>query len=447
MLELYDWQQADLDEAADHDSWFLAYGMGLGKTLVAVEWTKVKEAETIIVILPLNTRKSWERTFNSQRPDMPVHRIGTVKKAEVQAVARLANGERGVYLIGWELMRTGALTGQYADLIIADETHRQQNYGVSDTAKMIRMIDSKYKIALSGTPAANKPEGIFSTLNWLWPKLFKSYHKWIEDYWRTRRNGAVIDLIRELTPNGVINSIPMFTRRLRKDHRKDMPDVLPEIPVEVELSASQRKIYDRLSKEAGVWLGDDFISTAVPLVEDIRLRQIALGNPIVAADGTVSYNVNASSSKIAALLDIISDQPQEDTFLVLVHSAKFIPVVVEQLRKKKIDARGFWGDTPTNEREWLIDNLGSGYRVLVAGIAAIGEGTDGLQRVCHNMVWLSKHPNAMLNTQAAERLDRPGQTEPVNVWNIYAVDTVDIRTLERLDEIKENLADMLDNRG
>lgn len=89
--------------------------------------------------------------------------------------------------------------------------------------------------------------------------------------------------------------------------------------------------------------------------------------------------------------------------------------------------------------------LGSTYRVLVAGIAAIGEGTDGLQHKCHNMVWLSKHPDAKLNTQAAWRLDRPGQTESVNVWNIYAKDTKDEESLERLDEINGNLVALIDN--
>jgi SNF2 family DNA or RNA helicase len=451
---LHSWQEADVEEALQHDSWFCAYEMSLGKTLVTVEWAKRKGINTAIIVAPLNTFESWRREFKSQWPDMPVYFLKNDSK-NVIAFKYLHEQKRGIYLIGWEMMRTGAITGERADLAVADETHKQANFNKSDQSVLIREFDSKYKIALSGTPAGNRPDGIFGTLNWLWPKKYSSYWKWCEKYWRSLRNGSVITLVREIEPGAIVRDIPMFTRRLVKDHRADMPKRLPEIEIPVDLTPGQWKLYNRLAKEAGVWVGDEdsddevsFISTSVKLVEDMRLREIALAVPSM-VDGKVTFKENAKSSKISALLEVL-DNPelQDQGFLVLTHSAKVVPVIVAQLAKKGIKAYGFTGDTKlgdeVGQRQWLLDSLGSEYRVLVAGIAAIAEGTDGLQHKCHNMFWLSKHPNWTLNTQAGQRLDRPGQMFPINEWYTYAPGTVDENSIRRLNEIGESLEAMLD---
>jgi len=437
---LYTYQQVELDKALAHDSWFNASEMGLGKTLMTVEWLRLKGAQVVVIVCPLNTFESWTKTIQEQIPDMPVFELKAGNK-DVKNFGYLARGDRGFYLIGWEMMRTGALTGTKADAVVADETHKQANYGRSDQSIMLREFTSKLKCALSGTPAANKPEGIFATLNWLWPQQYKSFWNWTQQYWRQIRNGAVFTITRELKPGQVIKDIPMFTRLLRAEHRDDMPAVLPEVQIKVDITPTQRKLYDRLVEEAGVWLGDDFMSTSMSLVENMRLRQILLGVPSI-VDGEVTFKENAASSKVDALIEVLqTDEFKDQTFLVLTHSARFVPTVIAKLAKKGITAAGFTGESKADLKEF-----GKSYRVLVAGIAAIGEGTDGLQNVCHNMFWLSKHPNALLNTQASGRLDRPGQTEPVNVWNTYVPWTVDEDSLERLDEIQDALDDMIDRK-
>jgi hypothetical protein len=441
------WQEEDVTKALEHNSWFNTYEMSLGKTLTTVEWARRKGAETILVVCPLNTRHSWESTIKGQIPDAYVRRIGSGPE-DITSMLDIRDNKPGWYLISWEMMRQGAVVEDTFDLIVADETHKQANYGKSDQARMIRKINSKYKIALSGTPSANRPDGIFSTLNWLWPEQYKSMWNWVDTYWIQRRNGAVVDLIREINPGQIIRDIPMFTRRLRKDHMEDMKGVAEPIIVDVALTAAQRKIYDQFDDLALAWIGDTPVGTPYPLTQDIRLKQVALGNPTVVKDEygqpVVTFKLDAKSSKIEALLEIIKDQPEEETFLVLVHSAKFVPTVVHQLRKKGIMAEGFAGNLKESERERILTEFGTTFRVMVAGIAKIGEGTDGLQYVCHNMIWMSKHANALLNTQAGARLDRPGQKELINVWEIRAINTRDWATEERLSEIKYSLDTMID---
>lgn len=453
MKTLRDWQEADVTEALAHDSWFIAYEMGLGKTLVSVEWAKRKgDIETIIVILPLSTIESWTKTFNEQWPDFPVREMDTKTKAGRLAFGDLEKGKRGAYLIGWELMRTGALTGAKADLIIADETHKQANFNRSQQSIMIQQIKSPKKLALSGTPAANAPEGIFATQNWLWPKLYPSYHKWIEKYWRTMRDGAIIKLLRELNPGAVTGDMPMFTRRLVKDHAEDMPDRMEEVVIKVQITPAQRKIYNAIEKESGVWLDDQrhFLPSIYSLETDIRLRQVALGVPTIKVDektnkSKVSFEENTRSSKIDALIETVTlEEFREDTFLVLTHSAQIIPAVVAQLRKKKISAAPYYGELSKDVKRRTLDDFGDKFRILVAGLQGIGTGTDGLQYKCHNEFWLSKHPEWLVNEQGSSRLVRPGGTRPVNVWYCVAENTRDEANMERQKEIGDDLRAMLD---
>jgi hypothetical protein len=138
----------------------------------------------------------------------------------------------------------------------------------------------------------------------------------------------------------------------------------------------------------------------------------------------VIFRPNATSSKIDALKDIIRDLPDDEPLLVYVHSKRFVEPVVHQLGRTAVP---WTGDVPLATRMKLIDKLGKpdGPRIIVAVIAAISEGTDGLQAVCANEVWLSEEDNNILNQQAKGRLVRTGQTRPVNRWYIRARGTID----------------------
>lgn len=452
-LELYDWQEADVNMWADalntgrSTSVFCAWEQSLGKTTATVELTKRIDAPIVLIVAPLNTMSSWKRAIDEQRPGTPFYNLGTKKKVDIASFGYLKKGKPGFYFIGWELMRTGAVTGQYADLVVADETHRQQNQK-SDNHVMLRSIVSRYRMALSGTPAANRPDGIFATLHWLWPDRYSSYMKWVDKFWRQRRNGAVIDLVREISPGAIIADIPVFSRRLRKDHRGDLPHALPEIAIPVTLSAAQRKIYRQFEEAAAAWVGDDFIPTSIPLVQDLRLTQVTLGVPSIDEEGEVGFALDCRSSKMEELLDVLKDQPEDSTMLVFVSSARFIPSAVHQLRKKGYTAEGMSGTlTPagSDARAAVLDGFGRDFRIMVASIAAIAEGTDGLQYKCSRQFWLSKHARNDLNQQAKWRLDRPGQTEPVQSWFTYAENTIEEGKIERLTEVQENLEEMLDN--
>lgn len=369
-------------------------------------------------------------------------------------------------------------TGRW-DLVIADEVHRACNRK-SSTSKTLRTVNADRKVGMSGTPAGNKVEGFWAILHWLWPAEFPYFWPWVSKYCLTELDPhAGRKVVAELEPGGIVKAIPTYVRRTTEEVMGDLPGVI-ERKVMVDLkSGAQKKAYTELEEVAFTWLEGQPLHTPIPITLSIRLRQIALGVPSVAevevpqyvwvhpstgeefdkyeADawrekypryklervqaGTdlvqeVSFSEGAKSNKIDALKDIVTDIPEGEPVLILTHSARFVVPVVHQLNKMRAGLAVAWtGGTTSRGRNAIKSDFGKkgGPRFIVAGIAAIGEGVDGLQKRCAHEIWLSQHDNNMLNQQAAARLHRGGQTRPVQRWIIQTRGTVDTKVYTRLE--------------
>jgi SNF2 family DNA or RNA helicase len=171
----------------------------------------------------------------------------------------------------------------------------------------------------------------------------------------------------------------------------------------------------------------------------VRLRQITLGVPTLAEDGSVGFADDCVSSKLDELFEIISDSPKGEPMLILTHSQKFAKVTTQRLQKAGFYAVEWSGAVPQKFRDgYLEDFIAGGIQFIVAVISAIGEGTDGLQESCSTVVWLSKDDNRLMNEQASGRLDRQGQKGSVISYEIIAEDTYDEGQLSKL--VKDQLA-------
>jgi SNF2 family DNA or RNA helicase len=228
-----------------------------------------------------------------------------------------------------------------------------------------------------------------------------------------------------------------------------MDSELPRMQTEertVELSAEQRRIYKKMEKDLIVWLEGNPMVADVPIATRIRLRQITLGIPTVDDEGVVTFADDCKSTKIDELFSIIGDLPDGEPLLILTHSQKFANVVTKRLRNSGITAFEWSGRASQHDRDNALESfIGGETQAIVAVIAAIGEGTDGLQEVCSTVIWLSKDDNRLLNEQAAGRLDRQGQKKSVLSFDIIAEGTYDEGQLSKL--VKDQLAMNASLRG
>lgn len=160
------------------------------------------------------------------------------------------------------------------------------------------------------------------------------------------------------------------------------------------------------------------------LLKDLRDGAEARETRIEAVDLDaldISYK-DVPHPKIGMVKEIIEDLPDDAPVMIFTHSAKFAVLCARKLGTK---ARAWYGGTSQAKRQELKETFGTDYRILVAVVAAIGEGTDGLQQRAHHEIWLSQAEDAMLNIQAEGRLNRPGQDKVVQRWYVRSPGTID----------------------
>lgn len=482
-FKLRPYQEEGIKFYGDYRHGLAAWDMGTGKTLFAVEHARVNvQGSRILIVAPVNTHNGWKTTFNRQWPEQPVTILGSPDKdpegwkkvvGKQDAPFRGTGKRAGVYIVGWEVMhgytekvyeevswcdvktrkeyKNKEHVGNIAhippwadsgvwDLVVADECHRMQNRKSASHTVMMT-IQAERKLAMSGTWTGNKKEGAYGTLRWLWPKRYPHFWPWVDKHFETCPDPYTYKrIVGELEPGKILKDIPCYRRV--ESQLEGITVAVHE--VDVEMSARQASVYKRFKEEAFAWLDDQPVGTPLPVTQRIRLRQVALGVPNAVmldkepiaylVDGrtvikeeefvNVFFKPNSTSSKIAALKEIISDLPPDEPLMVYVHSKRFIEPVVHQLGRKAV---GWTGETSQVQRRKIMDKFGKpdGYRIIVAVISAISEGTDGLQYVCANEVWLSCEDHNILNEQCKARLLRTGQTRTVNRWYIYAKGTMD----------------------
>lgn len=454
--------------------------MGTGKTLDASETIRCLGLSRVLIIAPLNTHDGWLSTLKGQMPDAEVfiHPPGGKGSKESKKWWGLVNKHApGFYIIGWEAFRgSPTLEARQAhkaqtelhrqlgmalpernvnqswrpygtwDLVIADEVHRACNRKAI-TSKTLWTLNADRKLAMSGTPAGNSIGGYWAVLHWLWPEKYPYYWPWVTKFCESEPDEySGRKIVGEKSPGGVVGDIPSYVRVTTAEVISDLPKVI-ERTVKVQMKGgAQDRAYKELENQAFTWLEGQPLHTPLPVTQSMRLRQVALGVPTIKDTGEVdeegnpkilvTFKEDAKSNKIDALKDIITDIPEDKPVLILTHSARFVVPVVHQLNRMRVGlAVGWTGSTSQNGRARIKADFGreGGPRFIVAGIAAIGEGVDGLQHRCHHEVWLSQHDNNLLNQQAAARVHRPGQKHPVQRWYIQSVGTVDVKVYRKLE--------------
>lgn len=336
-----------------------------------------------------------------------------------------------------EAMKSGDVppwsrTGTW-DLVIADESHRMSRR-TSINKIAISLVKTNAKLAMSATPAGNKPEGMWSTLNWLWPQEYRSFWDWaeifleIEDSYISNETKVQV-IVGEKDPGATWSSIPCKVRHLAADVRGQLPDVIERV-VEVDMTAEQRRIYDEFADQSLAWIDDHPVGEPLPLSQRVRLRQAALGHLRVAATDPrteLDFNPNVPQPKLDMIKDILTDLPPDEPVMIYTAFKKWAYLAAEALTKGGFgEARVWTGDQSSRQRDNLKDHeFGRSVRIIVAQLQSISEGTDGLQRYGCCEIWACPSEDGLINTQAQGRLHRDGQTRPVQRWLLHSVNSID----------------------
>jgi SNF2 family DNA or RNA helicase len=326
------------------------------------------------------------------------------------------------------------------DLVVADEAQHVKN-SRSSTSKALRTLESRARVALTGTPVENDLTELWSILDWAIPGLLGSRNAFrrawaapIESGLEPARTRQFADLI-----------APFLLRR-----RKSDPGIAPELPAKTEtdhplgLTREQVVLYESFVRDTMARIerapaDDPTARRGLILALLTGLKQIC-NHPAHFLKQSGAVRLTGRSEKLDLLDELVGTVLAEDgAVLVFTQYVAMARLLEAHLGKAGVPTQLLHGGTPVREREAMVARFQAGeIPVFLLSLKAGGTGLN-LTRADH-VIHVDRWWNPAVEEQATDRAHRIGQTKPVQVHRLITQGTIEER-VGLLLERKRALAD------
>lgn len=375
------------------------------------------------------------------------------------------------YIMHWEALPLGDVVPVLHRVrwlcVIGDEAHKAKNRKAQRT-RSLKRLRTRFKIAATATPGDNATPDIWSLLNWLYPKKYSSYWRWVRHYIECTEHWKGYTIyggpIEERIPEFQKEIEPFYIGRSLSEIDDSVPDMVYS-STHVDMSAKQAESYANIVKEQMTWLGDDLLVAATQLEASQRMHQLAnsyghleIGSRWKTINGErvkvdkYSVRLEEPSSKLDRLMEILEGELFDvdctlnvpDEFLIV--DAALLPIkepvvifttyrdMVEMACRRMFESgisyvSAMGGSELTADEAAKIFQHGD-VRVFIGTADTIGESiTLTRARVC---IYIDVHWSPRVKKQCDGRIRRIGQTRIPWAIDIKTRDTVDFVKLDKV---------------
>ncbi|WP_405770373.1 DEAD/DEAH box helicase [Streptomyces sp. NBC_00080] len=421
----------------------LADDMGLGKTVTLIalhlhRQTDASAAGPTLVVCPTSLMGNWQREIEKFAPGTPVRRFHGPQRD----LASLADGEFVLTTYGTLRLDAGRLGEVPWGLVVADEAQHVKN-PYSATARALRTIGARARVALTGTPVENNLSELWAILDWTTPGLLGRLGAFRTRYARAVESGgdpAAAERLGRLVG-------PFLLRR-----RKSDPGIAPELPPKTEtdrpvaLTREQTGLYEAVVREtlAAIAEADDMARRGLIVKLLTGLKQIC--NHPAQYLKEERPRTAGRSGKLELLDELLDTLLAEGaSVLVFTQYVRLARLLEQHLAARGVPTQFLHGGTPVAERENMVGRFQDGeVPVFLLSLRAAGTGLN-LTRAEH-VVHYDRWWNPAVEAQATDRAYRIGQTRPVQVHRLIAEGTIEDRIAAMLRR-KQDLADAVLGSG
>lgn len=413
----------------------LADDMGLGKTLEIISvLCSDKSNAPILIVCPKSLCYNWRNEFSLWGDEFEVINIIGSGLERKHIIDDIDNNKRIVYISSYDSLRNDI--DYYSEKIfrylILDEAQSIKNHDTLK-AKSVKMINSKLRYVLTGTPIENTIIDLWSIFDFLMPGYLNNYSGFKGRYERAIVERKDEDLITNL----VKKITPFVLRRTKNDVLKDLPSKVEFIRM-ATMESAQKKIYDAQLKKTRDILTSDKDNKILILSCLTRLRQICVD------PGLFIDDYDGGSCKSDLLMEILEEYIAEGHKIVLF--SQFVSIF-ERLGKifdkSLIKYYVLTGKTSAFDRVTLANEFNSpenDTKVFLVSLKAGGTGLNliGADVVIHLDPWW----NYAVENQATDRTHRIGQTKSVSVIKLIVENSIEQKVIE-LQKLKKDIADRI----
>ena len=441
----YQWMRTIADA---HFGGILADDMGLGKTLETISvllaekeqacpdpYLHGKDAgiDPAIVVCPASLVFNWQMEFEKWAPTLKTAVV--VGSPDDREMIINSCGKYDVLITSYDLLKRDidSYEGKRFSYQIVDEAQYIKNPGAA-VSKSVKVIDSKVRFALTGTPIENRLSELWSIFDYLMPGFLYTYNSFKEKFEGPITRGKDEETTKQLKK--MVS--PFILRRLKEDVLSDLPEKNEEIQYAV-FEKKQRELYEaevvqirNLVNNMGTSGGEKL----EVLAELTRLRQICCDPSLV------SDHWDGGSAKREAAIELIRTAIDgEHKVLLFSQFTSMLELLEKDLQKEGIPYYKIIGDTPKEERLQLVRHFNDDDTPLfLISLKAGGTGLNltGADVVIHYDPWW----NLAAQNQATDRAHRIGQTRPVAVYKLIAAATIEEKII-KMQAAKKDLADAI----
>ena len=421
----------------------LADDMGLGKTLQILafllsekEHGKVKDELRTLIVAPASLVYNWKKEVERFTPQLSVCVMaGTAHERKELIKNQTSNVD--VWITSYDLLKRDIEL--YQDIIFANEIIDEAQYIKNQTthaAKSVRLVNSSFRMALTGTPMENRLSELWSIFDYLMPGFLYGYTRFRSEIETPIVSDKDEDAMTRL--RAMIH--PFILRRLKKDVLKELPEKQEEI-VTVALSGEQKKLYQAHSQRLKMFLEDqndeDFAQNKLQILAELtKLRQLCCGPELLLE------NYKGENAKLETCIELITQAiAGGHKILLFSQFTSMLDLIGEELKKAKIDYYRIDGSVKKEARMEMVEQFQNPKNQVSVFCISLKAGGTGLNLTAADIV-IHYDPwwNKAAQNQATDRAHRIGQKHAINVYQLIAEETIEQKICE-LQQVKEDLAE------
>ncbi len=412
----------------------LADDMGLGKTIQVIAFILSLRGKhtnnTNLVVVPTSLVFNWQEEVEKFAPSVKILTVHGASR--VNDINRLAKYEIVLTTYGTLLSDISFLKKFEFNYVILDESQAIKN-PESQRYKAARLLKSRNKLILTGTPIENNTYDIYGQFSFACPGLlgskryFKQHFSDPIDKFKDKKRAR--ELQQKISP--------FILRRTKEQVAKELPNKT-EMVIYCAMGAEQRRVYDAYAQQFRDFLNqkteDEFLKHSMHVLQGLtKLRQIC-NSPALLAD---EQSYGDTSAKIEVLMEQIENKSPDHKILIFSQFVSMLELIRQGMDAKKIPYQYLTGQTKDRAEQVEKFQNNNAVRVFLISLKA---GGTGLNLTEADYVYIvDPWWNPAVENQAIDRSHRIGQNKNVVAVRLICPDTIEEKMMQ-LQESKKLLA-------
>ena len=419
----------------------LADDMGLGKTIQTLAMLqKLKEEDelnqthsTSLIIMPTSLIYNWLAEAKKFTPKLKI--LAHTGSARNKDVSHFIKYDIVITTYGITRVDVNEIQSFYFNYIILDESQNIKNPS-SKSFKSVRLLKSRHRLILSGTPVENSVGDLWTQLTFLNPGLLGTQAFFNEEYVQAIEKRKDEEKARKL--QAIIK--PFVLRRTKEQVAEELPAKTEQV-IYCDMSEDQASYYEK-TKSA---YRNDLLSSMddgtyaqkqVQLLQGLTaLRQLANHPKMI--DDTYHSDSGKFENVVHTLDNVLKGGHK---VLIFSQFVKHLSIFRAHFEKEHIPFAYLDGSTKNRGEIVAEFQENKELKVFLISIKAGGVGLNLTQ--ADYVFILDPWWNPAVEQQAIDRSHRIGQEKKVFIYKFIAKDTVEEKILA-LQNRKKRLASSL----